>query len=485
MEKFYDIHLINHLKGNMSCQFNGNITLSEMINKYCSKIGESPDKFGKTISILYKGVKLDPNSSQTINNIFKTEDEVFISYDEDKESIEKEIIETKKLVNRRQSIRRRERSIREEIEIEKEKDIEVDDILNDMAKLGNMEKLMFEIDKKKKKEEDNYTSIDYCLTSGDDQFFILGILAKYLQKIGINPIIEKSDVTNDEEEQDYANTLLQFICNGYLLKYKYILDFGLKQERVDQLYNDNNESNKFNQNLKKLIVEDFSLNGKELLIKEFKKTPKPNEYSVILVFKSDLKTELSEKDLLAKIKKNKQFKQITNVKKEFIMETVRLNRSMLDSIGNNKSDSRWGYNEERGGEPYYPPVGCHRYGLRVFNKYDDQNNDWLSYDNRPGEWCIAYSSLYGNSKNNENIYENEKDLRTGKRVGSGVCCYTKCDIMMEKTEIINANGVNYKMGLMLRVKPDKVRKPKSNKNVWIVNGTVGEIRPYGILLKKV
>ena len=167
------------------------------------------------------------------------------------------------------------------------------------------------------------------------------------------------------------------------------------------------------------------------------------------------------------------------------METVRLNRSMLDSMGNNKSDINWGYNEKRGGEPYYPPVGCHRYGLRVFDKYDGQNNDWLSYDNRPGEWCIAYSSLYGSSKNNENIYENEKDLRTGKRVGSGVCCYTKCEIMMEKTEIINANGVNYKMGLMLRVKPDKIRKPECDKNIWILNGTVGEIRPYGILLKKV
>ena len=454
-----------------------------MINKYCSKIGESPDKFGNTISIAYKGEQLDPKSSQTINTIFKTKDEVFIFYDEDIESIEKEIIETKKKINRRQSLKRKEKKIHEEKE--NEKVIEINDILNDMANLGNIEKLNLEIDKKRKKEGDNYTSIENCLTSGDDQFFILGILAKYLQKIGINPIIEKSDVTNDEEEQDYANTLLQFICNGYLLKYKYILDFGLKQERVDQLYNDNDESNQFNKNLKQLIVDDFSLNGKELLIKEFKKIPKPNEYSVILVVKSDLKTELSEKELLAKIKKQKQFKQITNVKKEFIMETVRLNRSMLDSMGNNKSDINWGYNEKRGGEPYYPPVGCHRYGLRVFDKYDGQNNDWLSYDNRPGEWCIAYSSLYGSSKNNENIYENEKDLRTGKRVGSGVCCYTKCEIMMEKTEIINANGVNYKMGLMLRVKPDKIRKPECDKNIWILNGTVGEIRPYGILLKKV
>ena len=370
-------------------------------------------------------------------------------------------------------------------EKDKDKEKEVDETLNDMAVLGNVEKLNFEIDKQKKRDKNIYTSIDNCLTSNDDQFFILGILGTYLHKIGVIPIIEKSDVTNDEEEQNYANTLLQFICNGYILKHKYILDFGFKQERVDKLYNDKDESNEFIKNLKKLIGSTYNLNENELLVKDFKKNPTPKEYSVILIVKSDLKAELSEKDIFFKIKNQKQFKQITNVKKEFIMDTIRLNRSMLDSRGNNKSDSYWGYNEERGGEPYYPPVGCHRYGLRVFGRYDDANNDWLSYDNRPGEWCIAYSSLYGNSKKNEDNYENDKDLKSGNKVGSGVCCYTKADIMMEKTEIINVNGVNYKMGLMLRVKPNRIRKPNTDKNVWIVNGTPDEIRPYGILHRKV
>ena len=37
---------------------------------------------------------------------------------------------------------------------------------------------------------------------------------------------------------------------------------------------------------------------------------------------------------------------------------------------------------------------------------------------------------------------------------------------------------------MLRVKPDKIRIPKSASNVWVVNGIADEIRPYGILLQK-
>ena len=73
----------------------GNTTLSQMITKYCNKIGESPDKFGKTISIVYKGVKLNPNSSQTINTLFKTIDIVYITYEEDKDLIDKQINELK------------------------------------------------------------------------------------------------------------------------------------------------------------------------------------------------------------------------------------------------------------------------------------------------------------------------------------------------------------------------------------------------------
>ena len=158
-------------------------------------------------------------------------------------------------------------------EKDKDKEKEIDETLNDMAMLGNVEKLNFGIDKQKKRDRNIYTYIDNCLKSNDDQFFILGILGTYLQKIGIIPIIEKSDVTNDEEEQNYANTLLQFICNGYILKHKYILDLGLKQERVDHWYNDKDESNEFNKNLKKIIGMAFNLNENELLVKEFKKTP--------------------------------------------------------------------------------------------------------------------------------------------------------------------------------------------------------------------
>ena len=54
--------------------------------------------------------------------------------------------------------------------------------------------------------------------------------------------------------------------------------------------------------------------------------------------------------------------------------------------------------------------------------------------------------------------------------------------MEEYTETINAKGKNYKVGFMVRVKPDKFRASEKNKNIWVVNGNDNELRPYGILI---
>eukprot|EP00042_Codosiga_hollandica_P039933 m.338426 g.338426 ORF g.338426 m.338426 type:complete len:771 (+) comp55733_c0_seq6:48-2360(+) len=45
-------------------------------------------------------------------------------------------------------------------------------------------------------------------------------------------------------------------------------------------------------------------------------------------------------------------------------------------------------NEDRGSEPYYPPTGWFRHGLKVSNKYD--NNRWLTMTNADGEWPVAF-----------------------------------------------------------------------------------------------
>ena len=49
------------------------------------------------------------------------------------------------------------------------------------------------------------------------------------------------------------------------------------------------------------------------------------------------------------------------------------------------------------------------------------------------------------------------------------------------------NGKTYKMGFMMRVKPDKIRYSNSRSDYWVLNGGNGdfsEIRPYRFLIKK-
>ena len=208
---------------------------------------------------------------------------------------------------------------------------------------------------------------------------------------------------------------------------------------------------------------------------------------------------------MEKFKGDPELGKLKDLQSDIIMNGCKLTKEMLDSRGNNK-DGGWGENETRGGEPYIPPKGWIRYGLNVLGKYDKGNDDWLAYDNRKGEWCIAYHGVAQGQtsdnvkkvvhlivknnlkKGNEQIYERDNDCRhKEKKVGQGVYCTPnpKAVINDGYAGIADVNGENYYMAFMLRVKPDKIRCSKNKKDYWVLNGTNDEIRPYGILIKKV
>ena len=454
-DDIYNIQVINETKGNITLQLTENTTLKEMAEKYCKEIGEPFDNFGKTISFVHDGKTLEKFSEQ-ICFIFNPYDTVcIVNKNDGKTSIEKTNSDIRRNINKRQKRRRHG--------IDKLND-PIGEALCDMAVLGCIEKN--QIEKDIKENPNKFISINECLNSEDEQFFILGILAKYLENNGITPVIESQTRVGNEEEEINAGTVLQFICNGYILKDKYMLDFELRSTRVKQLYENKDELNKFIKNFKEKMSKILKLDKNDLIVNEFKKNEEL--FTLILIFKSnDGGIELNKDKLVSEFTKERDLKKLKTVTKEKIMEYIRLNQLILDKRGNNKSDDNWGYDETRGGEVYYPPVGWHRYGLKVWDQYDKSNNDWLSYDNRKGEWCIAYSGLSSNAYKNNKIYEKDKDLKhSGKTIGNGVYIYPKSNVMKENTEVINVKGINYKMGLMLRVKPEALRIPESNKNIW-------------------
>ena len=337
-----------------------------------------------------------------------------------------------------------------------------------------------EIDLKQYPEK--FISITECLEyedKKDDHFFILGILAKYFEKLGISTIIEKDDLPRNKKIRNFHKILFQFICNGYLLKNKYILHFGLNDDRRTELVKDLCERCKFNEKLKNLMLIKYKLKDEEFIITNYRMIN--GQFTAILIFKSNFNKNIIKKELIEIFKNDEDLKYLTSIEKELIIPSIRLNRSLLDNRGDNKEKDSWGKYKKRGGEQYYPPYGWIRYGLRVDYCYDNKNNNWITFLHEK-EWCIAYCGLRSQIKQN---YENDNDIKhPGKKVGIGVYCHIKPDKMKENTEAININGNNYKIGLMVRVKPDKIRCPENNQEMWVVNGNDDDFRPYGILIKK-
>ena len=64
--------------------------------------------------------------------------------------------------------------------------------------------------------------------------------------------------------------------------------------------------------------------------------------------------------------------------------------------------------------------------------------------------------------------------------------------MKSYAETIKTKNGKYKIGFMIRVKPDKIRIPESEKDYWVLNrkeqkkeDNFEEMRPYRILIKKI
>ena len=207
------------------------------------------------------------------------------------------------------------------------------------------------------------------------------------------------------------------------------------------------------------------------------------------------------------IERIRQISHVVEIEKKVMMDELIISPDILDTKGDRYKG--WGINEKRGGEAYIPPLdGWVGIGLNVWNKYG--NNNWLSYRNVEGEYSIAYYGLnnYLNDKGtminelqyfisditkviDEREYQKENDKRSGfleffrDPCGGGVCLFQDPKIAEHCAGIINLFGTDYKILLMCRVNPKKIRQPVDHDKFWILNPTPDEIRPYRILLKKV
>ena len=377
-------------------------------------------------------------------------------------------------------------------EISKKK--EITQLLEDMNAMGEI--IKEEIHSDKKKCPDKFISEKEIINQeSDEQLLALGIFSKALENQGIVTAIQKE---TQGEDKTTNQTILQFLVNGASDKAKYNLHFDFGEENNKKLLNDEAKRKKFHEKLRKKLSKEYNISEDEIIIT----FPRKGSYQVTVIFMS-IDFELKKEDLIEKFKNEKdELGKLKDVEKGLIIEGCKLSKNHLDYRGNNRDPCWAGFGEKRGNEEYIPPIGWTGYGLKVLDVYED--NKWLGMSNSEGEWCVAYHGV-GRFYSSEDvirtvglIYEggfkptdwgkctDDDDIRhKGEKCGLGVYCSPDIKYAEGYAGVTEFNKKKYKVVLMLRVNPQKIRQSKSYPKEYILNPLREEIRPYRILLKEV
>lgn len=136
----------------------------------------------------------------------------------------------------------------------------------------------------------------------------------------------------------------------------------------------------------------------------------------------------------------------------------------------------------RGGVEYKRPCGWKRYGIRVFDKYDD--NGWLGCDGNGNEWPVSY---HGTSEDcASHIVKDMYDVTKQQRAAYGKGIYSSPDpeyaARYSRIFKYDKDGEMHKIVLQNRVDPSAVSTHAGGQIFLVPNGQ--HIRPYGILIRK-
>ena len=459
----------------MNMNMMNNMGMNNMMNMNMMNMQNMP---GNNMNMMNMGMMNDMNMAMNNNNNNNAENNINII--NNPIDVQKQQEEALKALKKKEAEERRK--LFSDI-INKESGENLDKIttISDMANMGSITRYYIEVDSQEHPEK--YIPFDQAFSSGDEDYFILGIVADYLKKQGVIVAIEKRDQNQlSKQKLKEIDTFLQFLINGLtnLKKHEFKFEFGWEKNNL--ILTDTNEQNSFMNELKVALSKGFSIKTNEIIIQY----PRSGSVLVTVMFVSEDFNNITLQQIQNILSiHSPDYNNLLGIDSMLVLDGILLNPELLDHRGDNKNQG-WGYNETRGGRPYIPPKGWIGYGLKVWGKYDKGDNNWIAHNGVQGEWCVAY---HGASQKLNQNYKQMRDVddanHPGQKVGEGVYCSPNPNVLDQEGGVTQVGNKKYKIGFMLRVKPDKIRIAKTNPDYWVLNGTSDEIRPYRILIKQI
>ena len=457
----------------MNMNMMNNMGMNNMMNMNMMNMPNMP---GNNMNMMNMGMMNDMNMAMNNNNNNNAENNINII--NNPIDVQKQQEEALKALKKKEAEERRK--LFSDI-INKESGENLDKIttISDMANMGSITRYYIEVDSQEHPEK--YIPFDQAFSSGDEDYFILGIVADYLKKQGVVVAIEKRDQNQlSKQKLKEIDTFLQFLINGLtnLKKHEFKFEFGWEKNNL--ILTDTNEQNSFMNELKVALSKGFSIKTNEIIIQY----PRSGSVLVTVMFVSEDFNNITLQQIQNILSiHSPDYNNLLGIDSMLVLDGILLNPELLDHRGDNKNQG-WGYNETRGGRPYIPPKGWIGYGLKVWGKYDKGDNNWIAHNGVQGEWCVAY---HGASQKLNQNYKQMRDVddanHPGQKVGEGVYCSPNPNVLDQEGGVTQVGNKRYKIGFMLRVRPEKIRIAKTNPDYWVLNGTSDEIRPYRILIK--
>ena len=152
------------------------------------------------------------------------------------------------------------------------------------------------------------------LEKEDPDLFALGLLSKNLENEGLETVIEREEQIDEEEA---GITSLQFLTSGLYKKKKYDLHFDLGEERNEELLDNQEEYEKFKDNLKLKLSKDYNIPMEKIIVT----FPQKGSLHVQVIFQSNEFNNLDGQKFLNKFKNDNEIGELQKLK-EIHSDTV-------------------------------------------------------------------------------------------------------------------------------------------------------------------